>query len=157
VALPALDVRESPGSSSADAARPRSAPDASFPRAPRGLPAALAAAALAAAALVAGTALRRRARRARPAPAHGVADWQREAHGASARGDADAAAAAAARALACALEAAPPGAWADAARALLTRVERGRFAPGAERPTLAEVDALLAERPRAAGRPRADC
>ncbi|HEX2486322.1 MAG TPA: hypothetical protein VHQ66_13525 [Myxococcota bacterium] len=157
IALPALDVRESQAASSAGAARPRATADASHARAQRWLPAALGAAALAAAALLAVAALRRRTRRARPAPTRGVDDWLREAHGARARGDADATAAAAARALEGALEGSPPGAWAESARALLARIERGRFAPGAERPALAEVDALLAARPRAAGRPRADC
>jgi predicted TPR repeat methyltransferase len=95
-----------------------------------------------------GRRLRRRARAAAPRDAAG---WLREARAAEARGDADAAAAAAERALRGALESAPAGAWAHAAAALLARIERGRFAPGSERPALAELEALLAARPTGAG------
>jgi len=149
LALPALAVREPPAPDEA-AAPARPAAERAGPGAGR-LRGALAAAALAALALAALGLRRRRRRRARSAVPRDTASWLREARAADARGDAGAAAAAAERALRGALESAPAGAWAHAAAALLARVERGRFAPGAERPALAEVEALLAARPSHAG------
>jgi hypothetical protein len=150
LALPALVVREGPaGDGPATAPAPPAAERAG--RAERRLPAAVAAAGLLASALAALALGRRRRRRARAAAPRDAAGWLGEARAAQARGDAGAAAAAAERALRGALASAPAGAWAHAAAALLARVERGRFAPGAERPALAEVEALLAARPTGAG------
>jgi tetratricopeptide (TPR) repeat protein len=149
LALPALDVREAPPEAAREAPAPaapaRPALDLARWR-PAALAAALGALALAAAALRRG---RRRGERA--APERDATSWLREARAAQARGDADAAAAAAERALRHALEGVPEGRWSRSAAALLARVERGRFAQGAERPSLDELEGLLAARPPSPG------
>lgn len=151
VPLPALDVRAPPADDAAKALAPPS-PSPRAERDPnvRGRVRWVAVAALAAAALLAAAArLRSRARAARrPPAAREAGDWLQEARAADARGDADAFLAAAARALTRSLDGAGPGPWAVRAAALLARVDRARFAPGAERPSLADVEALLAARPR---------
>jgi hypothetical protein len=147
VALPALDVREAPAAAEpAPARRAPAAPGDPLARARGRI--ALASAAFAALVLGAVGLLRRRRRAVRAARPRGAAGWLREARAADARGDADAALAAATRALACALDGAAPGPWAERAEALVAQLERARFAPAGARPALADVEALVAARPR---------
>jgi len=146
-----VEAREAPAGA---AARPARTAPAARRRAPGWL-AAAAAAALAGAVALALAWRRSRRRAATPSPRAEAERWLAAARAAERRADAEAACAAAGRALRAALRAAPglsaeeiaarlpaQGPAHDAGR-LLAQLERARFATGAARPALAEIEASI--------------